>query len=578
MCMKKILIIALLLTVIQPYLSQSQSLIKNVQVIDVEKRKILSGYDVLCLDGKIISIEKGRMYKLPEGTRVIDGTGKYLIPGFVDAHVHFFQSGGLFARPDVIDLRKHQPYAKELKWVHDHMADFLHRYLSAGITSVIDVGSSFAFLSQRDSFVAKIDAPHISMTGPLLTTYIPPAFKDLGDEGPFIEIKSDEQARQSVRYQVTHKADFIKIWYIVLDKDKEAGARKNLPLISAVIDEAHKSKLRVAVHATERITAQLAVEAGADFLVHNIDDEVVTESFTSLLKKKGVVLCPTMVVEGNYEKVLADKYSFSTDELSLNNPVTTASILDYPWPDTTLAKLYIKNLAIRAQNKDLKEEPVAITNLKKLYAAGVTIATGTDAGNIGTQHVGSYFNELKAMENAGINLWDLLIASTINGAKAAGRQLESGSISKGKEANMVLLNSNPFDSLTNWRKISFVINKGQVLDPNNMVESSPEILAQQQLNAYNAHDVEAFLVPYAEDVEVYEFPSKLLSKGKEQMRKDYQFIKTVPGLYCKLLNRIVQGNIIIDHEEIYINGRRNIYGIAIYQVENGKISKVYFPK
>lgn len=576
--MKKILIIALLLTVIQPYLSQSQSLIKNVQVIDVEKRKILSGYDVLCLDGKIISIEKGRMYKLPEGTRVIDGTGKYLIPGFVDAHVHFFQSGGLFARPDVIDLRKHQPYAKELKWVHDHMADFLHRYLSAGITSVIDVGSSFAFLSQRDSFVAKIDAPHISMTGPLLTTYIPPAFKDLGDEGPFIEIKSDEQARQSVRYQVTHKADFIKIWYIVLDKDKEAGARKNLPLISAVIDEAHKSKLRVAVHATERITAQLAVEAGADFLVHNIDDEVVTESFTSLLKKKGVVLCPTMVVEGNYEKVLADKYSFSTDELSLNNPVTTASILDYPWPDTTLAKLYIKNLAIRAQNKDLKEEPVAITNLKKLYAAGVTIATGTDAGNIGTQHVGSYFNELKAMENAGINLWDLLIASTINGAKAAGRQLESGSISKGKEANMVLLNSNPFDSLTNWRKISFVINKGQVLDPNNMVESSPEILAQQQLNAYNAHDVEAFLVPYAEDVEVYEFPSKLLSKGKEQMRKDYQFIKTVPGLYCKLLNRIVQGNIIIDHEEIYINGRRNIYGIAIYQVENGKISKVYFPK
>lgn len=576
--MKKILIIALLLTVIQPYLSQSQSLIKNVQVIDVEKRKILSGYDVLCLDGKIISIEKGRMYKLPEGTRVIDGTGKYLIPGFVDAHVHFFQSGGLFARPDVIDLRKHQPYAKELKWVHDHMADFLHRYLSVGITSVIDVGSSFAFLSQRDSFVAKIDAPHISMTGPLLTTYIPPAFKDLGDEGPFIEIKSDEQARQSVRYQVTHKADFIKIWYIVLDKDKEAGARKNLPLISAVIDEAHKSKLRVAVHATERITAQLAVEAGADFLVHNIDDEVVTESFTSLLKKKGVVLCPTMVVEGNYEKVLADKYSFSTDELSLNNPVTTASILDYPWPDTTLAKLYIKNLAIRAQNKDLKEEPVAITNLKKLYAAGVTIATGTDAGNIGTQHVGSYFNELKAMENAGINLWDLLIASTINGAKAAGRQLESGSISKGKEANMVLLNSNPFDSLTNWRKISFVINKGQVLDPNNMVESSPEILAQQQLNAYNAHDVEAFLVPYAEDVEVYEFPSKLLSKGKEQMRKDYQFIKTVPGLYCKLLNRIVQGNIIIDHEEIYINGRRNIYGIAIYQVENGKISKVYFPK
>lgn len=129
--MKNFMLITLLLTVIQPYVSQSQSLIKNVQVIDVDKRKILSGYDVLCLDGKIISIEKGRTYKLPEGTAVIDGTGKYLVPGFVDAHVHFFQSGGLFARPDVIDLRKQRPYSTELKWVHDHMRDFLQRYLSA---------------------------------------------------------------------------------------------------------------------------------------------------------------------------------------------------------------------------------------------------------------------------------------------------------------------------------------------------------------------------------------------------------------------------------------------------------------
>lgn len=416
------------------------------------------------------------------------------------------------------------------------------------------------------------------MTGPLLTTYLPSAFKELGDESPFIEIKTEEQARQSVRDQVARKADFIKIWYIVLDKDKEAGARKNFSIISAALDEAHKNKLRVAVHATERITAQLAVEAGADFLVHNIGDEVVTESFTSLLKKKNVVLCPTMIVEGNYEKVLADKYSFTTDELSLDHPITTASILDYPWPDTTLAKLYISSMAARAQTKGLKEDSISVINLQKLYAAGVTIATGTDAGNIGTQHVGSYFNELRAMQKAGMNLWDLLIASTINGAKAAGRQLESGSISKGKEANMVLLNSNPLDSLANWRKISFVINKGQVLDPNKLVETSPEILAQQQLNAYNAHDVEAFLIPYADDVEVYEFPSKLISKGKDQMRKNYQFIKTVPGLYCKLLNRIVEGNMVIDHEEIYINGRKNIYGVAIYLIENSKISKVYFPK
>lgn len=72
----------------------SQVLIKNVNVLDVENKKVLKNYNVIALNGRIISVEKDKMYKLPEGTRVIDGTGKYLIPGLTDAHVHFFQSAG----------------------------------------------------------------------------------------------------------------------------------------------------------------------------------------------------------------------------------------------------------------------------------------------------------------------------------------------------------------------------------------------------------------------------------------------------------------------------------------------------
>ena len=121
----------------------AQVLVKNTNVVDVENKKILAGYDVVVLNGRISSVDKGKQFKLPPGTTVIDGTGKWLMPGFTDAHVHFFQSGGLYARPDAIDLRKNQPYDKEVKWVHDNMEDFLHRYLATGITSVIDVGASF---------------------------------------------------------------------------------------------------------------------------------------------------------------------------------------------------------------------------------------------------------------------------------------------------------------------------------------------------------------------------------------------------------------------------------------------------
>ena len=557
--------------------TNAQVLIKNTNVVDVEKKKIIPSQTVLIMDGRIISVEKDRVYKLPGTTQVIEGEGKYLVPGFTDAHVHFFQSGGLYARPDAIDLRKIRPYSEEIKWTHNNMEDLLRRYLSAGITSVIDVGATYNFLLQRDSFAAKIWSPMVKMTGPLLTTWVPEPYKNLGNDAPFVEMTSDSVTRKAVRDQLGLKTDFIKIWYIVTGSDVEAGARKNLALVKAAIDEAHKNNKRVAVHATERITAQLAVEAGADFLVHSIDDEIVSDAFVQLLKQKKTVLCPTLVVMGNYRKVLGDTYHFSTDELNLANPELIGTIIDYPLPDTAKAGPYIRALSTPLQKQRLAHtDSVMAVNLKKLIAGGVIIATGTDAGNTGTQHASSYFTELEAMQKAGLSLWQLLEASTINGAKALGEEKEWGSIAPGKTANMVLLNHNPLDSLANWRKIDWVINKGMAVRPSSLVMSTPVQLVQQQLNAYNAHDLEAFLEPYAEDVELYDFPDKVLAKGKEEMRKLYQFVATNTKLYCNLQNRIIQGNMVVDHEEVWFGKEQPAYAIAIYIIDKGKISRVYF--
>lgn len=442
-------------------LSPAQVFIKNVNLVDIPSRQIIEGMDIAASGGKIIYVGKGRAYKMQAGTKVIDGTGKYLVPGFTDAHVHFFQSGGLFTRPDAIDLRKYRPYPDELKWVHKHMQGFLRRYLKAGITSVVDVGSSYNFLAQRDTLANKKNTPLIYMTGPLLTTYIPQVFEGMASESPFIKMTSEEVARQAVREEIKHKADFIKIWYIVTDTNISRGAHANLALVKAAIDEAHKNNLRVAVHATERITAQLAVEAGANFLVHNIDDEIVSPAFVELLKKKEVVLCPTLVVAGNYGKVFAKRYEFSNDELKVSDPEQVKTITDYPLPDTALGNLLIRRLTQGGYFARQKTtDSISYINLKKLADAGVIIATGTDAGNIGTQHAGSYFNELKAMKNAGLDNWQLLEASTINGAKAVGEEKKWGIIAEGKIANMLLLDANPVNDLENWKKINTIILKG----------------------------------------------------------------------------------------------------------------------
>ncbi|MGC6284748.1 MAG: nuclear transport factor 2 family protein [Polaribacter sp.] len=109
-----------------------------------------------------------------------------------------------------------------------------------------------------------------------------------------------------------------------------------------------------------------------------------------------------------------------------------------------------------------------------------------------------------------------------------------------------------------------------------VAEVSPRYLAQEQLDAYNKRDIEAFLKPYAKNVKVYTYPNTLTYEGIDLMRKRYElFFKNTPDLHCKLLKRIVHGNQVIDHELITINGRQ-VNAVAIYTMKYGKIASVTF--
>ena len=136
-----------------------------LSLVDVENKKLVPALDVLIENGVITAVGKKLSAASPQ---IIDGSGKYLMPGLVDAHVHFFQSGSIYTRHDAIDLRKVKPYEEEIQWAHNNMDNFLRRYLSAGITSTVDVGATVSFLKQRDSFRTKAYAPSVYMTGPLL--------------------------------------------------------------------------------------------------------------------------------------------------------------------------------------------------------------------------------------------------------------------------------------------------------------------------------------------------------------------------------------------------------------------------
>jgi len=108
--------------------------------------------------------------------------------------------------------------------------------------------------------------------------------------------------------------------------------------------------------------------------------------------------------------------------------------------------------------------------------------------------------------------------------------------------------------------------------------AAPEAVVQRQLDAYNAHDINAFLATYSADAQLFEHPSKLLASGLAQLRERYIARFKEPNLHAVIAKRIVMGNVVIDHEKVtrtFPEGTGKLEAVAIYEVQNGKIVKTW---
>ncbi len=412
----------------------------NAKIIDVENGTLEEKQTIIIKDGLITEMKKNEVSIMPN-TKIIDASGKYIMPGLVDAHIHFFQSGGLYTRPDAIDLQKYRPYKEEIAWLKKEAGAIAKRYLQAGITTVVDVGGPMHNYNIRNELNADTLAPSIYLTGPLVSTYQPEAFKV--DDPPIIKVNDTTEAKALVQRQLPFFPDFIKIWYIARTPQ---DALDTYPIIEATMQEAKKNGLRVVVHATQLYTAKLAVKAGADLLVHSVDASIDKE-FVSLLKANGTVYCPTLIVSANYSKVFTQQYQPTAEDYAYSPPVPLGSLMDIRHlPEPALKKQYL-DLTDSFVERNKKGAAIMAANLMILMKAGIPIATGTDAGNIGTLHVSSYFEELRQMYKAGMTNEQILQACTINGAKAVGKESEFGSVAVGKRADLLILNKNPLTDI-----------------------------------------------------------------------------------------------------------------------------------
>lgn len=416
---------------------------------------------IVVIDGdKIDCVGMDEDCTVPDEAEVVDASGKYITPGLIDAHVHFFQTGFFDGRPDALDLRDTYPFSKVAAYQKQNPQRYYDSYLCSGITGVYDVGGFTWSIDFQKEAENNPNAPHVAAAGPLITP-APGAPFDLPSDRALVNLDSEETGVQTVQYLSALESTGIKLWQINVDSEEY------MQRIKAVARETRKEGNQLIAHATTLEQAKAALRNGTKLLVHSVSDQEVDEEFIELAKENDTIYNPTLTVGSGYMqayRAAADVAPFEIDDPNGCVDSKTRELLssaDRFKDHERFTDSFVDRLESFDPETD-RTSDIDMQNLKKLYEAGIPIAVGTDAGNPGTLHGPSIYEEMEAMQRAGIPAEDLITMATQNGAKAMQRFYDFGTLETGKLANLIVLNEDPSEDIANMRTISKTMIKGNI--------------------------------------------------------------------------------------------------------------------
>jgi imidazolonepropionase-like amidohydrolase len=373
----------------------------GLRLVDGTDRAPVDNATLVIRDGRIVAAGPAASVGIPAGAQRIALTGKTAIPGLINAHGH----------------------------VNDPLRD-LKTYANYGVTTVFSLGGEeAAHLAARDSQATPaLDRARIFVAGPVLAPRTP------------------EEARAEVARNAAMKVDVIKIR---VDDNLGTAPKMSPEVYRAVIDEAHRRGLRVAVHLFYLADAKAILDAGGDFVAHSVRDADVDAPLIAQLKAKGICVCPTLMREVS-TFVYESTPPFFADPLFLKySDQQQVATLKEPSRQEAMRK------SASAQRYKAALE-VASRNVRKLSDGGVTIAMGTDTGPAGRFQ--GYFElmELELMVKAGLTPRQALQSATRDAARCWRADKELGTLEAGKWADFVVLDADPLADISNVRKISEV--------------------------------------------------------------------------------------------------------------------------
>jgi imidazolonepropionase-like amidohydrolase len=397
-------------------------------------------------EGRFVEVIPTARAAPPRG-RVIDGRGKFLIPGLIDIHIHLAGSaaGAMPGGGPTVD--------------RNAALQALASYLYAGVTTVLDVGNNpDNILPMRaEERAGRILAPHIFATGNLVTYP--------GSHGTAMAVNVERwpEGRAALQAQFdTQHPDVQKITY----DDEGWGARPLIPilprdLLQHIIEFYNDHGVRTTVHISNEARAREAIFSGVDSLAHTPAQGPVTDAFVKLLAAKRIPVASTVTIGDNYGR-LHDHPEFLDEPLyvATMRPADRAELkrIAAAGGETALKgspELYRRAWRLYWQT----QTPILEDNLRRIDAAGGIVAAGTDASNGAATH-----RELELLAEAGIPNLRILRIATLNGARLLGREEEMGSIAEGRIADAVLLNADPVADIRNTKAIALVMKAGAIID------------------------------------------------------------------------------------------------------------------